>query len=259
MGINFKNRKGEEYEFDNNEEYEMLVEPDNSVPFPNIPAVAPGMLTELEEEYGVDNVVPGKPEMSDKQQAILAANNSGLDFFSVPTNVTGGEVIEILDDDKENVMNKLKREEVRVKIEPDKMDGATAELVSNTRRSGRTRFANRQFEDYELYVTVKEEEQLILATVEENPADDDKDEEILADVAHFIMVHYEEKEGIKKKKKKISPSLGNTSWRRVFSNLVNKANQWCLKSWTSSTNTKSSNQNMKMTCWRRTERRCYHC
>ena len=90
-----------------------------------------------------------------------------------------------------------------VKIEPDQTLGATAELESNKRRSGRIKIANRQFEDYELYTTVEEEEQLMLAAVEkEIPADDKEDKEILAAVAHFIMVHYEEKEGIKKKKKK---------------------------------------------------------
>ena len=75
-------------------------------------------------------------------------------------------------------------------------------MESNTRRSGRIKIANRQFEDYELYTTVEDEEQLILATVDENPANDEEDEEVLAAVMHFIMVHYKEKEGIKKKKKK---------------------------------------------------------
>ncbi len=65
--INFKNRKGEKFEFDNDNEYEMLVEPDNSAPFPDIPAEAPGMLTELEEDYGVHDVVQDEPEMSDEQ------------------------------------------------------------------------------------------------------------------------------------------------------------------------------------------------
>ena len=105
-GINFKDRKGLEYEFDNDEEYEMLVEPDELAPLPDIPADAPGMLTKTEEEYGIDDVVQDEPEMSDEQRAVLAANNSGLDFSSVPTRVTGGEVIEILDDDKEDVLNK---------------------------------------------------------------------------------------------------------------------------------------------------------
>ncbi len=101
IGINFKYRKGFEYEFDNNEEYELMVEPDKPVPFRDIPAEAPGMLTELEEAYGVDEVVQDEPKQSDEQRAILAAENSGIDFSTVPTKVSGGEVIEILDDDEE--------------------------------------------------------------------------------------------------------------------------------------------------------------
>ncbi len=72
-----------------------------------------------------------------------------------------------------------------VKIEPDQTVGATAELESNTRRSGQAKIANRQFEDYELYPTGEKEEQLMLATVEENPADDKEDEDVLAAVAHL--------------------------------------------------------------------------
>jgi hypothetical protein len=59
----------------------------------------------------------------------------GLDFSSVPTKVTGGEVIEILDDNEEDVMNEYELEEVLVKIKPDQMVGATAELESDKRRS----------------------------------------------------------------------------------------------------------------------------
>jgi hypothetical protein len=61
IGINFKDIKGFEYEFDNNKEYELMVEPDEPAPFPDIPAEAPGMLTELEEGYGVDEVVQDEP------------------------------------------------------------------------------------------------------------------------------------------------------------------------------------------------------
>jgi len=39
---NFKDRKGDEYEFENDEEYKMMVEPDEPAPFPDIPAEAPG-------------------------------------------------------------------------------------------------------------------------------------------------------------------------------------------------------------------------
>ncbi len=42
----------------------------------------------------------------------------------------------------------------------------------------------------------------MLVKVEENPAGDEEDKEVLAAVAPFIMVCYEEKEGNKKKKKK---------------------------------------------------------
>jgi hypothetical protein len=63
----------------------------------------------------------------------LAANNSGLDFLSVPTKVTGGEVIEILNDDEEDMLNEYERDEVLVKIEPDQTVGATAELERDKR------------------------------------------------------------------------------------------------------------------------------
>ncbi len=78
--ISFKDRKGVEYKFDNDKEYKMVVEPDEPASFPDIPAEAPGMLTELEEEYGVNEVVQDKPKESNEQQAIMGAENSGLDF-----------------------------------------------------------------------------------------------------------------------------------------------------------------------------------
>jgi hypothetical protein len=86
----------------------MLLEPDEPAPFPDIPAEVPGMLMELEEEYRVNEVVQDEPEESNEQQAIMAAENSGLDFSSIPTKATGGEVIKILDNNEEDVMNKYK-------------------------------------------------------------------------------------------------------------------------------------------------------
>ncbi len=113
-------------------------------------------------------------------------------------------MIKILDDNEEDEMNKYKQEEVLQKIEPDQMNGehhtAASEQVEIS-RSNRVRVANRQVEDYELYVTV-EEDNVMLAMVEEDPAKDKEDKEVLAAVAHYIMVHYKEKEGVKKKKKK---------------------------------------------------------
>jgi hypothetical protein len=153
------------------------------------------MLTKLEEEYGVNELVQDKPKENNEQQAIMAAENSGLDFLSVPTKATGGEVIEILDDDKEDAMNKCKQEEVLPKIEPDQTNGehhTAASKQGETRRSGQVRVANRQFEDYELYVTMEEGE-VMLAMAEEDPVEDKEDEEVLAVVAHYIMFHYKEK------------------------------------------------------------------
>jgi hypothetical protein len=67
-GICFKVRKGVEYGFDNDEEYKMLVEPDELAPFPDIPAEAPGTLMELKEEYGFDEVVQNKPKENNEQE-----------------------------------------------------------------------------------------------------------------------------------------------------------------------------------------------
>jgi hypothetical protein len=118
-GINCKDRKVVEYKFENDKEYEMLVEPNEPAPFPDIPAEVPGMLTELEEDYGVNEVVQDEPKESNEQQAMMVAENSGLDFLSIPTKATGGEVIKILNNKEEDVMNKYKQEEVLPKIKPD--------------------------------------------------------------------------------------------------------------------------------------------
>ena len=116
------------------------MEPDEPAIFPDIPAEAPDMLMELEEEYGVDDVVQDKPKESNEQQAMMAAENSRLDFLSIPTKATGGEVIKILDNKEEDVMNAYVQEEVLPKIETDQTDGehhaaAVASEQGETRRS----------------------------------------------------------------------------------------------------------------------------
>ncbi len=116
-GTLFKKRKGVEYVLDNEDEYETLMEPDEPSPYPDIPTEAPGILTAMEEEYGVDNVVQDEPGLSNEQRALLAAQNPGLDFSSIPTKVKGGEVIEILDDNEEEALNEYIKEEVQVVVE----------------------------------------------------------------------------------------------------------------------------------------------
>jgi hypothetical protein len=83
-GLSFKNRKGDEYTFDNEDEYEMIAEARILAPFPDISAEAPGILTKREEMIGVNEVIQSEPEPSDKEQAMLAAANSGIDFSLPP-------------------------------------------------------------------------------------------------------------------------------------------------------------------------------
>jgi hypothetical protein len=64
-GLSFKNRKGEEYIFDNEDEYDMIAKVRTPAPFPDVAADAPGILTKQEELMGVDEVVQSKPDPSD--------------------------------------------------------------------------------------------------------------------------------------------------------------------------------------------------
>jgi hypothetical protein len=43
------------------------MEPDKPAPYPDIPAKAPGMLMEREEEFGVNDVVQEEMEQTDKE------------------------------------------------------------------------------------------------------------------------------------------------------------------------------------------------
>ncbi len=79
-GLSFKNRHGEEYKFENDEEYKMVIEPSKPAPFLDIAAEAPGALTEQEEVFGVDEVVQEGTTQSNHEWVRLAAGNSGLDF-----------------------------------------------------------------------------------------------------------------------------------------------------------------------------------
>ena len=56
-GLSFKNRKGEEYIFDNKDKYEMIAKKRTLAPFPDVVAEAPGILTEQEELMGASKVI----------------------------------------------------------------------------------------------------------------------------------------------------------------------------------------------------------
>jgi hypothetical protein len=141
---------------------------------------------------------------------MLAAENSGLNFLSVPTKVMGGEEIEILNDEEEEAINEFVQEEILMKVEPDQKEEALQDAVETSegeepRRLAQAQNVNRQYKDNESYVTVEEEE-IILATVGDKHDEEDNDKEELAAVAHYVMTHYAEKEVIKKKNNK--PKFG---------------------------------------------------
>jgi hypothetical protein len=60
--LSFKNRKGEEYTFNNEDKYEMIAEERIPAPFPDIAAEALGILTEREEMMGVNEVIQSERE-----------------------------------------------------------------------------------------------------------------------------------------------------------------------------------------------------
>ena len=98
-------------------------------------------------------------------------------------------------------------------MEEEDEDEENEPISDEPRKSSRDRVPNRKFEDYELYVTVTEEDEFLFATNEEEFDEKEMESATISDegmsaVAHYIMVHYAEKELIKKHKKKYKPKDG---------------------------------------------------
>jgi hypothetical protein len=74
------------------------------VPFLDILAEGPGILTKYENLINGDDVIEDKPVSDDQEQAMLAAENSGLEFNPV-VGRHHGDVIELLDDDSNDVLD----------------------------------------------------------------------------------------------------------------------------------------------------------
>ncbi len=111
-GVSSRKFIHQEYIFDNENEYDMIAEARTPVPFLDVAAEAPGILTKQEELMGVDKVVQSKPEPSVKEQAMLAAANSGIDFSSPPEEQPNSrEILEILDDEDNEILDKYMKEE----------------------------------------------------------------------------------------------------------------------------------------------------
>ncbi len=90
----------------------MIAEARAPAPFPDVAAEAPGILTKQEELMRVDEVVQSKPEPSNKEQAMLVAANSGMDFSLLPKERPNRrEIIEILNDEDSEILDEYMKEE----------------------------------------------------------------------------------------------------------------------------------------------------
>ena len=196
-----------------------------AAPFPDIPAEAPGILTEHEEIHGA-SPIQDEPTQSNEERAALAAENSGMEFGPINVCETR-KIIELLDDDDKDVLINFIQDDIAIKIEQqnnedlrkvveeeDEDEDEENELISDEpRKLSRDRVPNRKFEDYELYVNVAEEDEFLLATNGEELVEKEMESatisnESMSTVAHYIMVHYAEKGLIKERKKKYKPKVG---------------------------------------------------
>jgi hypothetical protein len=104
----------------------------------DVAAEAPGILTKQEELMRVSEVIQSKPEPSNKEQAMLTAANSGMDFSLLPeVQPNRGEIIKILDDEDDKILDEYMKEEntqqlyeeTLPKIEEDQEDEETPKEV----------------------------------------------------------------------------------------------------------------------------------
>ncbi len=151
----------------------------------------------------------------------------GLEIGPVNKSRAAGEVIELLDDDKVDMLDDDIRhdKEVTIKEEPQQAkitdqdeedhneDHANETGMEQPRRLGREQACPKRFEDYEVYVTVEEEDKFMLTTCADNDvvSTDENNDKALEAVVHYIKMHYEEKEKLKKRKKKYKPKDGQYS------------------------------------------------
>jgi hypothetical protein len=113
-GLTFLNRNGMEYEFNDDDNQATLVVQPEAAPFPDIPAEAPGILTEHEEVHGA-SPIQDEPTQSNEERAALAAENSGMEFGPINARETR-EVIELLNDDDKDFLNDFIQDNVAIKI-----------------------------------------------------------------------------------------------------------------------------------------------
>jgi hypothetical protein len=102
-------------------------------------------------------------------------------------------------------------------LRPKSLNNPLNNHLAQSENKSRERVPTKRYEDYELYITVAEEEEFLLATNGDKPNDEDDggvsnegnhaemDDKVLSTVAHYIMVHCAEKEMLEKQKRKYKP------------------------------------------------------
>jgi hypothetical protein len=81
-----------------------------------MPAETPGMMTQYENLIDGENVVEDKLISNDKEQAMLATENLGLEFGPANKSRTTGEIIDLLDADKDGMLDNIIRDDGEVKV-----------------------------------------------------------------------------------------------------------------------------------------------
>jgi hypothetical protein len=209
---------GIENKFDEEEDAIMEERHVEEAPFPDILAEAPGMLAQYKNLINGDDVIEDEPVSDDQEQAMLAAENSGLEFNPV-VGPRRGEMIELLYDDNDDIIDDDINKDMitRVKEEGQEKQKSHRKMTTKitmegtseqSRRSRREQSTPRRYEDYELHVTIEEEDEFMLATCKDESTEEEDNNDALEAVGHYIMMHYDEQEKIKKRKKKYKLKAG---------------------------------------------------
>ncbi len=113
----FMDKYGIKYEFDKDEDAIIEERPIDVVPFPDMPAETPRIMSQYETLInGEDVIEQSKPVSNDKEQSMLVAENSGLEIWPVNKSRATGEVIELLHDDKVDMLDDNIRHDEEMKM-----------------------------------------------------------------------------------------------------------------------------------------------
>jgi hypothetical protein len=171
-GLKFMDKYRIKYKFD--EEEDTIIEEKliDMAPYPGVPAEAPGIMTQYENLIDGENVIEDEPVLSNEERAMMVAGNSGLEFGTVGESHAAGDVIKLLDDDKNDMLDddirhdkeiRVKKEPQQAKITDENKDDEDEDHTNKTaeeqpRRLGREQAPPKRLEDYEIHVTIKEED-----------------------------------------------------------------------------------------------------